>query len=120
MSDLTQPTGSLINNLQANSKQPVPKVGDGATMLMWTDRRPFTIIEVSKSGKTIKLQEDNAVRTDKNGMSDCQSYEYTRNPDGAIYTATLRKNGKWVRKGDTVKGTNFGIGYRDKHYDYSF
>lgn len=114
-------TGSLINLVQGNSRQHTPEVGMGATILMWTDRHAATIIEVSKSGKSIVVQRDNAKRTDNLGMSDAQSYEYTPNPNGTKTTYTLRKNGAWVRKGSGMKnGERLGIGYRNEHYDYSF
>jgi hypothetical protein len=99
----------------------VPTVGDGATMLGWSDRHPYTVIEVSPNGRTVVVQEDFAVRTDNYGMSDCQSYEYSRNPDGRTSTVTLRKNGRWVVKGQGLKnGTGFAMGSRRKYYDYSF
>ena len=63
--------GSLVNRIQENSVigQPIPTVGMGVTILGYSDRHPGTIIEVSKTGRSIKLQEDNWVRVDKNGMS---------------------------------------------------
>jgi hypothetical protein len=113
-------TGSLVNNIMAQSQEPEVVEGMGATMLMYTDRKPFTIIEVVNQ-KEIRLQADNYVRTDNNGMSDSQNYEYSPNPLGTIYTATKRKNGHWVTKGHTTKsGTYWGIGHRSAYYDFSF
>lgn len=43
-------------------------VGMGATIFMGTDRLPATIIKISASGKQITLQEDRAIRKDKNEM----------------------------------------------------
>jgi hypothetical protein len=116
-------TGSLTNLIHARSTngQPDPVVGMGATELHWTDRSPVTIIEVSKSGKSIKVQADNAKRVDDNGMSECQDYEYSTNPDGAIHTYTLRSNGRWVRKGEPMKqGGALRIGIREMYHDYGF
>lgn len=114
-------TGSFINLVQGNSRQQEPEVGMGATILMWTDRHAATVTEVSKSGKRIVVQEDTARRTDSNGMSDMQSYEFTPNPEGAKRAFTLRKNGAWVREGEPMKGgQRVAIGYRDHYYDYSF
>jgi hypothetical protein len=80
--------GSFNNLMMANSK-PVetPKVGDGATILSWSDRTPATVVFVSENGKTIHIQEDNAVRTDSNGMSECQSYSFTANPSAPVQRA---------------------------------
>lgn len=113
-------TASIVNMVQQDSKQPKPEVGMGATMLCWTDRHACTVVEV-KSPCCIVVQQDDATRTDKNGMSDCQTFEYKCNPDGRLMTVTLRRNGRWVRQGDTMKGgTSFGLGYRDEHFDFSF
>ncbi|QOF39432.1 hypothetical protein E3G66_003636 [Mycobacteroides abscessus] len=38
-----------------------------------------------------------------------------------MQTFTLRKTGRWIRKGESEKGgTALLIGRRDEHYDYSF
>jgi hypothetical protein len=112
--------GSLINNLYSSSKQPLPQVGMGATELMFTDRNAYTIIEIIND-KTIIVQRDDVKRVDKNGMSDSQEYVYISNPDNAVYEVTLRKNGKWITKGQNAKhGTSWLIGHRMEYYDYSF
>ena len=111
--------GNLHNRIMESSKQPEPKVGDGATILMYSDRHAGTVILVGMN--TIIVQEDHARRTDSNGMSDAQSYEYSRNPNGRVWTFTRRKNGAWVQKGGPMRGgTRCAIGYRDKHHDFSF
>ena len=91
-------TGSLTNDIMRASGQPTPKVGDGVTILYWSDRYPATIVDVSMTGKTIKVREDHFKRTDKNGMSESQSYEYSPNPDARERTFRLTKNG-WKELG---------------------
>lgn len=115
-------TGSMINYLMGDrTKQPEPEVGMGATLLYWTDREPATVIEVSPSGKSVRVQVDKSTRTDTNGMSESQSYTYERDPYGDVFTYTLRKNGRWVRKGDPMKnGSALLLGHRERYYDYSF
>ena len=98
-----------------SDNQVVPVVGMGATICYHSDRYPATVIWVSASGKTIRIQEDNAVRTDMNGMSECQDYTYSPDPNGAIRTARLTKRGWKVSKGPSV-----ALGTRRKYYDYSF
>ncbi|TXH11192.1 MAG: hypothetical protein E6R03_14640 [Hyphomicrobiaceae bacterium] len=67
------------------------------------------------------MQEDNYTRIDKNGMSEAQQYEFSPNPEGGTVVLTKRKNGRWVRQGESMKhGTAFAIGYRSRYYDYSF
>lgn len=99
----------------------VPKVGDGATYLMYSDRRPFTIIGIkySKAGKvmSVTVKEDRAIRTDKNGMSESQTYIFEPNPNGIEYTLTRRKTGRWIITGQ--KHGDFLLGHRDSYYDYS-
>jgi len=110
------------------------KVGDGATKLLWTDSNAYTVIEVSASGKRIKLQRDNTTLMNKVGSgapdalqfspggfvghtSGVQRWEYMADPDGHIIEASLRKDGKWREKGSSytviVKG-------RCEHYDFNF
>lgn len=108
--------GNIMNRFMESASQPAPKVGDGATICQFSDRKAGTIIEVSKSGKTIKIQLDDYRRVDENGMSDAQTYEYSPNPQGIVYEARLR-NGKWK-----TLHTKYGviIGRRDQHHDYSY
>ena len=118
--------GSLFNQLQDQSAQRAPQVGDGATKLMWSDRHAYTIVEIInyssgvKKGqvKAVVVTKDTATRVDKNGMSDSQSYEFESNLDGFRTTYTLRKNGRFIEQGDTY-GT-LAIGYRDHYFDFSF
>jgi hypothetical protein len=115
-------TGSFFNHLYGDrTKGHAPEIGMGATILGWTDRSACTIIEVSKSGKLIRVQKDIATRTDGLGMTDAQQYTYEADPNGYTRTFTLRKNGAWVGKGETMKGgTKCLVGARMEYYDYSF
>jgi hypothetical protein len=113
--------GSFQNQLMSNARGPAPTVGMGATRISYTDRLPFTVVEVSASGKAIMVTEDKAHRADSNGMSECQSYLFSPNPDAERTCFTLRSNGKWVQKGEGAKnGRQIVLGFREKYYDYSF
>ncbi|CPW67078.1 hypothetical protein [Mycobacteroides abscessus] len=113
--------GSLHNMIAANTRSAAPQVGMGATIVMWSDRHAATIVGVSDSGSTVSVQRDRATRTDNYGMSDSQSYAYSPNPEASIQAFTLRKTGRWVRRGEPEKGgTVLLIGQRDEYYDYSF
>lgn len=108
--------GSLFNRLMENSKPVTPEVGMGATLLMYSDRHAATVTKVF-SPTTIVIQEDNASRTDKNGMSESQEYAYTPNTGAEEVFVTLRKDGRWkVKKSQTV----VMLGERDAYHDYSF
>lgn len=90
----------------------------GCTLLYWSDRHAATIIEVINE-RRIVVQRDNAVRTDNNGMSESQEYTFTPNPEAAREEFTLRKNGRRVRKGESINGNALAIGYRKEFYDFS-
>lgn len=107
-------TGSLMNHLYSRMNSAVPEVGMGCTMLSWTDRHAATVIRVL-GPNAIEIQEDNAVRTDQNGMSDCQKYEYTPNPTGAVELVKFTVKG-WLTTGKQ----HVMLGRRDSYYDFSF
>ena len=117
--------GSLQNHLMSTSNNPVkPEVGMGVTAIYYTDRRPYTIIEIV-SDREIKIQADRVIRTDSNGMSDCQSYRFESNPEGEIRglklkTSSKRPNGIWVEKGSSINSTRYLIGTRKNYFDFSF
>lgn len=111
----------MMNQMMADSKQIKPEVGMGATELLWTDRHAYTITSVNATGTVIELQRDRAIRTDTNGMSECQVYTYEPNTNASVQTVTLRKNGQWVTKGQSIKnGTKWLIGFRKEYRDFSF
>src|SRR5688572_24121166 len=97
-------TASMTNHIlsRATVGQPKPVVGMGATVLCWTDRHAATITKVeTRPGKLggvfITVQRDRAKRTDKNGFSESQQYEYA--PDPNVPTLTYRRlaSGQWQR-----------------------
>lgn len=51
--------GSFFNQIMSNNSS-VPEVGKGATLLHYTDRTCFDVIEVSPDGRTARLQYLNA------------------------------------------------------------
>lgn len=111
--------GSLINSI-GEAGENTWAVGDGCTLLGWSDRHAATVTAVSASGKRIEVKGDISTRTDTNGMSDCQTYEFAPNPDAIAQVYTLRKNGRWVKEGFPMKGgPSIGRG-RSTYYDYSF
>jgi len=110
--------GGLTNLMESGvGRTLTPEVGMGVTLLSWTDRSPATIVAVAKNGNSFICQEDSWVRTDKNGMSDCQEYTYSPNPDGMTYRVRKNKAGLWVR---VVTTLNVVLGSRERYYDFSF
>lgn len=87
-------TGSVVNHMMANNSTS-PVVGEGATILMWTDRHAYTVRSISKNGKTVVMEECDAKRTDSNGMSECQEYDFSEHTGNMVTVNLLR--GNWRR-----------------------
>lgn len=102
-----------MNHMYSRANTPEPVVGGGATVLYWTDRKAATIVRVTKT--QVHIQLDIAVRTDVNGMSECQDYNYFPSPEAVVDIFRKTKRG-WRNKA----GNTLVIGYRETYYDYSF
>jgi hypothetical protein len=98
-----------------------PKNGDGATICYVSDRYAATVVAVTKNGKLVVVQDDRCVRTDRNGISESQTYEFERDPHGTFRIFTLRKNGRWYEDGEEMgRGCTLHIGKRDAYQDPCF
>lgn len=108
--------GTEVGNVQswmlAGASKKQAQVGDGATVILWTDRYAGTVIKVTKC--QIHVQRDHAERVGPVVMSDSQDYTYTPDPEGAVYIFRKTKRG--------YKCGSFGlcVGHRDEYYDYCF
>lgn len=85
--------GNLTNQLLATVAICQPQVGDGATLVLWSDRQAYTVIEVKKS--CVVVSRDNQ----------------PVNPRKAY----LRKDGNYYLGGHLLK-----IGFREEYYDPHF
>lgn len=91
-------------------KPDVPIVGTGVTEVMFSGlKRSYTVVEVL-SLTSLRLKRDKVTRSE----SGLNTYEPAAG-EGACMIS-LRKNGKWYRRGDTAKLTNpdFKIGVREE------
>ena len=121
--EVSTPTYNVMSNIMLRGKQPAPEIGMGATVCYAKDRHAATVtaIETFKTGtrkgqvKAVTVQQDKATRTDKNGMSDSQSYEYERDENGRTWTFKVNKAGKFG-----VEGIALFVGTCDEFYDYTF
>ena len=113
--------GSFVNHVTAQQAPTLPKVGDGATILHWSDRSAATVtrVERERNRDVIYIQKDLAVRIDTNGMSDCQTYSYALDPSAPEERVVLRQTktrSAWrTKSGDVVV-----FGHRNAYHDYSF
>jgi hypothetical protein len=99
----------------------MPEIGMGATCGVGSDAYPYTIVAVLNGGKTIEVQADNFKRTDTNGpFTEAQDYEYNRNENAPRVRFSLRKNGRYIKVGDSMNGTRISIGNRRAYRDPSF
>lgn len=105
------------------------KVGDGATVCGWSDRMAYTVVRVSKSGKRIWIQRDNAKLVNRDSFivtpggfaanwqyPEGQKYEYSANTAAKIMMASLTRLG-WRIGG--LRGEKVVAG-RLEFYDYNF
>jgi hypothetical protein len=93
----------------------LPAVDIGATIHLHTDRYAGTVVAITPSGLTVTVQRDKATRTDTNGQSDSQSWEYECDPKGKLYKFRKTKDG-WR----SVEGFRATFGTRSEFYDFSF
>ena len=71
------------------------KVGTGMTEYMWSDRHPYEVTRVIDQEHVFVRPMDHK-RTDSNGMSECQDYEYISNPNYSEIEVMVRR-GKWYK-----------------------
>ena len=99
-------------------------VGMGATVMGYTDRRAATVIAVSPSGHKVTVRLDKATRTDTNGMSEDQTYDYAPDPEGEVKVFYRDRNyriaGEKHGYGNRAKGGRLMLGCRRSYHDYSF
>jgi hypothetical protein len=129
-------TNSVMNHLMSRATlgQPEPVVGMGATLLGWTDRHAGTIVEVlpqKNGGVIVKVQYDTAKVVAGSTMSEDQTWEFERNPQGAIecFRRGADSSGAWDRVQYSVvtkrwrkfkSGKGLVIGRRDHYRDPSY
>ena len=115
-------TSNVISQMMESGTQDiVPVVGMGATINYHSDRRVGTIVEVGKD--YIVVQDDDVKADLSKGPLEMGHQEWliTPNKQADKTTFTKRKNGRWVRQGESAKkGLGCSINVRDYYYDWSF
>jgi len=111
------------------------EVGSGVCVSGYSDSKAGTVVEVSKSGKMVVVQRDSATLLNgaNSGEKDAlvfhvggfsahcvgsQRYAFKKNEKGSKYVFTLRKNGKWVEKGFSMKAGSGGYSLSEGRYEY--
>lgn len=111
--------------------------GDGITLSCGSDREAYTVVNVAPRRMAVQRDKATLLNGPNSGETDAlvftpggfaahvtgqQRYSYAPDPCGVVVTLTLRKNGKWVRKGTPMRSTAAGavVPGRHEHYDYNF
>ena len=90
--------GGFINQIMGNNIS-IPVVGEGATILMYSDRHAYEVIEVENEGSKCKIREMNC-KFVGSGYGD-EQYTYSSDLDGQ--TQTIEWNEKKACWGQTWK-----------------
>lgn len=107
--------GNLTNRVMESGRDPAPKVGDGVTEMMHSDRHAGTITWVSDSGTTFKFKQDHAKVIKGSTQDGSAEYEYSPNPGARERTARRNSKGQYVSEGSRIV-----VGRREEYYDPSF
>ena len=118
-----------------------PVLGGGANVYGYSDVKAYTVISISKSGRTAILQRDKTTllnghdsdAADKltfepggfcGHTSGRQRYSYEQDPEGVTVRVSLRSGGKfantWRTKGQATDASRVCFGERCAHYDFNF
>lgn len=125
---LGKETGSLINHLMSGQPAREPMIGEGATILAWTDRYACTVIAWDAKAGVLTVQRDHAKRADANGMSEDQDYTYEANRDAEPRYFKMDKQDRWyevtknprTQRWNKSGGRGLLLGVRREYYDFSF
>lgn len=91
--------GSFFNQLMSNNSS-IPVVGEGATRMHYTDRSCYNVVEVSKDGKKVKLEDLRAThdKTKEGGMG---HQNWVLEPTGN-FTIVVWRNNAWRIEGTEI------------------
>ena len=120
--------GSLINYVLGNATFPDPEVGMECTMLSWSDRYPFKVVEINrqKNGKiktvVVQAMKHEADKTKSREMGH-QNWIISDDPNGHKMVLKFRNTKRhygWYSKSESGWGSKFLMGVAEYHYDWSF
>lgn len=102
----------------------IPEVGMGATQGAGSDCYPYTIHRVSENKKSIWVSSDNYRPIGgprPYGMDGEYEYSNDHGADETQWTEyTLRKNGRYIMRGQSINSRALSIGFRRFYNDPSF
>lgn len=80
------------------------------------DCYPFTVVDFNKKGTVVTIVRDLYKRTDSNGLSESQEYEYTTDTNAPVEKVRWSNKFKCYR---TLGGTRVHVGTRRAYQDPS-
>jgi len=87
--------GGFINQMMGNNSTE-PKVGEGATVLMYSDRHAYEVIEVSDCGNSCVIRKMDTAFIGKSYGD--ERYKYSSNEENHTYTLEWNhKKGQWEK-----------------------
>jgi hypothetical protein len=116
---ITTDSGKVVTHAPQDYVGKAPVVGMGFSYGCWTDVYPGSVVEVSKSGRQMTIQDDEYVFAGEpgtGGPGGVQKWDYYPNPDGRKLVFKLNAKGRWIAHG-SYSGS---LGHRRYYHDYSF
>lgn len=95
--------GSFQNQMMSNNAS-VPVVGKGATIMLYSDRHCYEVIEVSLDGKAVKLEALDAEYAGLPGTAQMGHQNWILKPTGR-FTTVLWRHKAWRQKSQKVMFT---------------
>lgn len=119
--------GNLMNRLQENMvNRPAPETGGGATISMYTDRKPCTIVCVNRDVVVVqmdKVSESVASKNRNEGMLGRQDWKIERDFEGEIIVFRVLKDGAIIPYGSKSRkqaGAQLLVGMHEAYHDWGF
>ena len=95
----------------------MPEVGKGATIVSWTDRHAYEVLEVKNRGREVVIQRYKRERADDIPMSNNWKHEVLEGEPMTLYY----KWGAWrVKTFDGWSKLSIVFGIAESYHDYEF
>lgn len=94
-------------------------IGMGGSICVWTDVTPVTVVAIK--GKRVGVTKDGYKVISGSVQDGSAEYEFTPQMNGPVEWYSLRKNGRFVKIGSSIRhGYRLSLGKRRRYYDPHF
>lgn len=116
--------GSVINRMAEQRPSQEIFEGMGATQYLYSDRNAYEVVKVINQ-KHCFIRRVDAIRTDNNGMSECQEYRFESNEHYRLIEMVYRYHAWYelrIFNGQKIyeKWDGLVFGVQEEYFDYSF